>query len=169
MLYRKGHQVTKRLAEANLPVKSVDAEVLEERFGEFGQKASEFVRELSAIHDFSYMGDRTRSLEDNVKATKKVFSKWSIEILVSVYLMKAVGFSDLKRLLSGISSRILSQKLKDLEELGLLERKVIEARPPSVRYTLSRRGETLAKMGEPVILYLRNEGFTANSRTEERE
>lgn len=169
MLYRKGHQVTKRLAGANLPVKSVDAEVLEDRFGEFGQKASEFVRELSAIHDFSYMGDRTKSLEDNVKVTKKVFSKWSIEILVSVYSMKAVGFSDLKRLLSGISSRILSQKLKDLEELGLLERKVIEARPPSVRYTLSRRGETLARMGEPVILYLRNEGFTANSHTEERE
>jgi DNA-binding HxlR family transcriptional regulator len=91
----------------------------------------------------------------NVNITKKVFSKWSIEILMSTYSLKAVGFGDLKRLLSGVSSRVLSKKLKDLEDLGLIEREVIESRPPKVRYTLSKRGEVLARLGEPVILYLR--------------
>jgi DNA-binding HxlR family transcriptional regulator len=50
---------------------------------------------------------------------------------------------------------VLSRKLKDLEELGFLKRSVFEARPPRVRYSLSRKGETLVRLGEPVILYLR--------------
>ena len=86
---------------------------------------------------------------------KKVFGKWSVEIILSTYSMKSVGFGDLRRLLEGISSRVLSKKLKDLEELGLLERNVVESRPPKVRYTLSKKGELVAKLGEPVILYLR--------------
>jgi len=91
----------------------------------------------------------------NLDIMRKVFGKWSMEILLSAYSMGSVGFADLRRLLDGISSRVLSKKLKDLEELGLLKREIIESRPPKVRYTLSEKGEVLAKLGEPVILYLR--------------
>jgi DNA-binding HxlR family transcriptional regulator len=145
------------LAEATLSVPKVpQSGTVEERFSEFGEWASEFVKEIIVMDDFSYRGE-IRSVEDNVKVTKKVFSKWSVEILISVYSLGSVGFADLKRLLTGISSRVLSQKLKDLEELRLLERKVIEGRPPSVRYNLSRKGATLAKLGEPVILFLKHQ------------
>ncbi len=138
---------------------------LQEKFEEFGEVSSEFVREIGIIHDFSYAGNKSRSVADNVNVTKKVFSKWSIEILVSVYSLKSVGFGDLKKLLSGISSRVLSQKLKDLQALGLLERQVSDVGPPCVRYRLSRKGVTLAKLGEPVILYMRNEQIQGDAGT----
>ncbi|MDA4121204.1 MAG: helix-turn-helix transcriptional regulator [Thaumarchaeota archaeon] len=156
-MYRKGSQETKRIAEATISVPKVkEGQAVEEMFDEFGVWASEFVKQISAMDEFTYRGEM-RSVEDNVKVTKKVFSKWSVEILISVYSLGSVGFGDLKRLLTGISSRVLSQKLKDLEELRLLERKVIEGRPPSVRYNLSRKGATLAKLGEPVILFLKHQ------------
>jgi DNA-binding HxlR family transcriptional regulator len=137
----------------SVPLK-IPSEALERKFSEFGEAASAFVRDVSAAGVVSYRGE-TSSVELNVGITKKVFSKWSIEILMSTYSLKSVGFGDLKRLLNGISSRVLSKKLKDLEELGLIDREVIESRPPKVKYTLSKRGEVLARLGEPVIIYLR--------------
>ena len=129
-------------------------ESLDEKFLEFGEVASAFVREASSAGAVSRRGELS-SLKVNVNTTKKVFSKWSIEIILSTYSMKSLGFGDLKRLLNGISSRVLSKKLKDLEELGFIRREVLESRPPKVRYTLSEKGELLAKLGEPVVLYLR--------------
>ena len=136
------------------PGRGLGADALESEFVEFGELSSAFVKKVSSVGALSYRG-KPSSVEANLNLTKKVFSKWSIEILTSTYSTKSAGFADLKRLLNGISSRVLSKKLKDLEEMGFLEREVIESRPPKVKYTLSKRGEVLAKLGEPVILYLR--------------
>lgn len=146
--------VTKRLPTPGSSSARSLAEESLKKFAEFGEVASVFVREASAAGAFSYRGEPS-SVEVNLNVTRKVFSKWSVDIIMSTYSMKSVGFGDLKRLLDPISSRVLSKKLKDLEELGFLEREVLVSRPPKVRYTLSKRGETLAKLGEPVILYLR--------------
>ena len=141
---------------AELPTKdSATKEKIERRFRDFGETASEFVRMVSAQEGISYRGEAS-AVKGNLNVMKKLFGKWSIEIILSTYSMKSVSFGDLRRLLEGISSRVLSKKLKDLEELGFLEKSVIESKPPKVRYTLSKKGELLAKLGEPVILYLRN-------------
>ena len=134
---------------------TMSSEKIESRFRDFGEAASEFVRIVSAEEGISYRGEAS-AVKDNLNVMKKVFGKWSIEIILSTYSMKSVGFGDLRRLLKGISSRVLSKKLKDLEELGFLQRSVIESKPPKVRYTLSKKGELLAKLGEPVVMYLRN-------------
>ena len=42
-----------------------------------------------------------------------------------------------------------------LEEEGIIERKVLNTRPPSVQYALTEKGLTIATLGEPVMLYLR--------------
>jgi len=141
---------------AERPLKeNANTEKIESRFRDFGEAASEFVRMVSVEERISYRGEPS-AVKDNLNVMKKVFGKWSIEIILSIYSMNSVGFGDLRRLLKGISSRVLSKKLKDLEELGFLKRSVIESKPPKVRYTLSKKGELLAKLGEPVILYLRN-------------
>ena len=134
--------------------KSLQEDALDRKFFEFGKSASAFVREISSAERVSPRGEAS-SVKVNLDITKKVFSKWSIEIIMSTYSLKSVGFGELKRLLSGISSRVLSKKLKDLEELGFIKREVVGYRPPKVKYTLSRRGEVLARLGEPVIVYLR--------------
>lgn len=127
---------------------------LDVKFREFAETATSFVREASSLAAVSYRGE-PGSVKDNVNVTKKVFSKWSVEIILSIYSLRSAGFGDLKRLLHGISSQVLSKKLRDLEGLGFLRREVIRSRPPKVKYSLSPKGELLAKIGEPVVLYLR--------------
>ncbi|MDG7008713.1 MAG: helix-turn-helix transcriptional regulator [Nitrososphaerota archaeon] len=128
--------------------------LLEAEFQEFAEAATAFVKRASEDGAVSYRGE-PRSVKDNVSLTKKVFSKWSVELILAIYSLRTAGFGDLKRLLHGITSQVLSKKLRDLEELGFVQREVIQSRPAKVRYSLSKKGELLAQIGEPVILYLR--------------
>ncbi|HEX4847382.1 MAG TPA: helix-turn-helix domain-containing protein [Novosphingobium sp.] len=64
-------------------------------------------------------------------------------------------FSELKIDIPPISAKMLSTRLRELEELGVLRRKVMPTSPPSVEYSLDELGhrlipaiEAIAKVGE---------------------
>lgn len=94
--------------------------------------------------------------DENLRIAKTVFGKWSLEILVLLYTMKELGFEKVRKSLGGISPRVLSEKLKQLEGEGLMKRDVISVSPPRVSYTLTEKGLIVARLGEPVFLFLRN-------------
>jgi len=127
--------------------------VVDEQFLRFSEAATEFVKELKA--DFTARRDPSRAVRSDLLIIRKVFSKWSIEILVLLYSLRTMGFEQIRKSLEGITSKILSEKLKTFEELGLVERKVVATRPPRVNYNLTEKGLTVAKLGQPVLLYLR--------------
>ena len=52
-------------------------------------------------------------------------------------------FSELRRAMPGISAKVLSARLKDLEERGVLSRTVLATTPPSVEYALTDLGGEL--------------------------
>jgi DNA-binding HxlR family transcriptional regulator len=52
-------------------------------------------------------------------------------------------FGELRRLLAGISQRMLTQTLHDLQRDGYVHRKVLPTNPPSVEYSLSPLGNSL--------------------------
>lgn len=52
-------------------------------------------------------------------------------------------FSELKRILVTINDKMLSQVLKELEEQGVVSRKVCEFVPPKVEYSLTKEGKEL--------------------------
>ena len=52
-------------------------------------------------------------------------------------------FSELKRILVTINDKMLSQVLKELEEQGIVSRKVHEVVPPKVEYSLTIEGKKL--------------------------
>jgi DNA-binding HxlR family transcriptional regulator len=56
-------------------------------------------------------------------------------------------FSELRASLAGISPKTLTDRLRDLEQHGLVERVSYAEIPPRVEYTLTNKGRTL----EPVI------------------
>jgi DNA-binding HxlR family transcriptional regulator len=130
-------------------------EALEKRFRSFREDVSKFSNQT--ISDFRIARDPSRSLRLNLGVTKAVFGKWGIEILVAIYTLKALRFEELRKTLRPISSRVLSQKLKLLENGGLLHRSIMDTRPPRVQYSLTEKGLTVATLGEPVLLYLRLE------------
>ncbi|MBW3583420.1 MAG: helix-turn-helix transcriptional regulator [Euryarchaeota archaeon] len=89
-----------------------------------------------------------------VAATQKLFSKWNLEILYLLAIAKRARFSDLKKRLGAISSRTLSNKLKELESEGLILRMVADQRPLRVDYELTEEGLKVAALTTPLVAYL---------------
>ncbi|SCC69768.1 transcriptional regulator, HxlR family [Kosakonia oryziphila] len=59
-------------------------------------------------------------------------------------------FGELKRLVEGISEKVLIQQLKDLTEDGILVRHDFREVPPKVEYSITDFGRTLAQALQPL-------------------
>jgi DNA-binding HxlR family transcriptional regulator len=121
-------------------------------FREFRESA---VRLVERVNDLlGPEGPRATPSAKDIRLVRAVFGKWSTEVLVALHTAPSVGFEELRRSLPGISPRVLSLKLKVLEQHGMVRREIIDARPPRVRYTLTDRGWTVAWLSDPVLLFL---------------
>jgi DNA-binding HxlR family transcriptional regulator len=58
----------------------------------------------------------------------------------------AVRFNEFKQAVSGVPPRTLSERLRELEQAGVLERRVVDASPPYAEYRLTDRGRQLASV-----------------------
>lgn len=96
----------------------------------------------------------TRHLTNTVGRTKDIFQKWTLEIVYLLAIRHTLRFGEMKRLLHGISSRTLSNKLAELEELGFVSRRVHEGKPLRVDYKLTKKGFELARFVTPVVVFL---------------
>lgn len=76
-----------------------------------------------------------------------VGKKWHPVIVHRLLANGPLGFNALKTDVDGISSKVLSDSLSDLEESGIVVRDVVSEQPFRVEYSLTERGEDL----EPVI------------------
>ncbi|MCI4345306.1 MAG: helix-turn-helix transcriptional regulator [Thermoplasmata archaeon] len=123
-------------------------------FAEFAELAQRFSRQMAA--QFGTLPPEPPDVRaaQNVKIVRTIFSKWNLEIISLLYGFPLLGFEELRRKLRTISARVLSQKLALLQERGLVARMVLATTPVRVRYLLTERGLVLAKLGEPVLLYL---------------
>ncbi|PCJ91195.1 MAG: transcriptional regulator [Hyphomicrobiales bacterium] len=65
---------------------------------------------------------------------------WTTYILWQLTNHDSVRFGALKRLVPGISSRVLTERLRKLESAGLVIRDYKPTIPPEVSYSLSERG-----------------------------
>ena len=129
---------------------------LDARFRRFGDRAGQFVRSIQTLTGFG--GDLgSLQAESNLRIARTAFGKWSIEILEILHPRRRASFGELRRLLAGISPRVLSAKLKLLEEHGLVERTIVPSRPPRPEYALSERGQEVTRVGASVLRYLREQ------------
>jgi DNA-binding HxlR family transcriptional regulator len=76
-------------------------------------------------------------------AVSLIGGKWKMQILFWLWKNDTLRYSDLKRLLDGITHKMLSTKLKELENDGLIVRHEYPGVPPKVEYYLSDLGKTL--------------------------
>jgi len=65
--------------------------------------------------------------------------KWKLKILNQL-LNGPIRYSDIKRAAKGITEKMLSQQLRELEEDGIISRKVYPVVPPKVEYTFTELG-----------------------------
>ncbi len=71
-----------------------------------------------------------------------VSDKWSVLIIGFLGQHDAIRFNELKKMVYGISSKILSERLKRLERDGYIERKVYVEVPIRVEYKLTELGSS---------------------------
>ena len=73
----------------------------------------------------------------------RIADKWTVMIMHLLLDGGAHRFSELRRAIEGISQKMLTQTLRDLERDGLVKRTVYPEIPPRVEYLLTPLGATL--------------------------
>jgi len=73
----------------------------------------------------------------------RIGDKWTVLVLGELAKQGACRFTELRKRLSGVSEKMLTQTLRALERDGLVHRMVYPAVPVRVEYTLTPLGQTL--------------------------
>lgn len=80
--------------------------------------------------------------------------RWTILMLRDLFLHRTRRFQDFSDSLSGLTPSVLSARLKELEEGGVIESRLYSTHPPRSEYLLTDKGRTLG----PVLRALRKWG-----------
>ena len=101
--------------------------------------------------------------------------KWKWLILYLLFEYEPLRYGQLKQKLAGITHKMLSQQLKELQQSQLIHRKEYAQIPPKVEYSLSEKGTTLLPIlklmcqwgevhrpGNEKLIYLDQRGKTAS-------
>lgn len=68
--------------------------------------------------------------------------KWK-PIIIWVLMTETRRFGELHKIISGISIKVLSRQLKELEQDGIVEKEIFPVVPPRVEYSLTEKGSSL--------------------------
>jgi DNA-binding HxlR family transcriptional regulator len=77
------------------------------------------------------------------QASELIGRRWTGAIIF-VLLLKTCRFAPLRDAIPDITDRMLSERLQELEEEGLVERSVVPDTPVRVEYSLTKKGKALA-------------------------
>jgi DNA-binding HxlR family transcriptional regulator len=83
---------------------------------------------------------RIRAVQDSMDVLN---GKWKIAIISSICCYGKRRFSDILKDVVGISNRMLSKELKELEINQLIKRTILDTQPITVQYELTTHGDTL--------------------------
>jgi len=83
---------------------------------------------------------RMKSVQDAMDALN---GKWKIAIISSICCYGKRRFSDILTDVEGVSNRMLSKELKELEINQLIKRTILDTQPITVQYELTEHGNTL--------------------------
>ena len=87
------------------------------------------------------------SKHSNCSAMSDVLSrigdKWSVMVVGMLSRNGTLRFNELNRLINGVSQRMLTLTLRNLERDGLVSRTIYPEVPPRVEYSLTEMGKTL--------------------------
>lgn len=97
------------------------------------------------------------------KGMRLIGGKWKGSI---IYHLKdePVRFNDLTRMLGGATKKMVDQRLKELEEEGMVVRRVISDRPIAVTYELTDFGKSALSILDDLRKWSEANGIELNSK-----
>lgn len=87
-----------------------------------------------------YFGDVMSENCPSRSLLNHVTSRWGVLVLIALQ-NQTLRFSDLRRIIGGVSEKMLSQTLKTLEQDGFVHRRSFNVVPPHVEYSLTSYGQ----------------------------
>jgi DNA-binding HxlR family transcriptional regulator len=78
------------------------------------------------------------------QAVELIGKRWSGAIIVVLLEGGAMRFSEIAQAIPQLSDRLLSERMKELEARGIVERRVLPESPARVEYELTEMGRELA-------------------------
>ena len=96
---------------------------------------------------FDPSGDSDDPVTEVIELTSR---KWTRAIVEQLLAGGRLRYSELADRINGISDKVLSESLRDLEDHGLVCREVIETRPVKVEYSLTDTGAALEEVMDAV-------------------
>ena len=97
------------------------------------------------------------------RAVRILDGKWTLLVLREFFEGGTRRFGELRDALPGVSPKTLTERLRTMEQQGIVHREVFPVIPPRVEYSLTPLGRTLA----PVIEALRLWGSTSGVDVED--
>lgn len=88
-----------------------------------------------------------------------ISGKWKL-LIIRELLGGGKRFGMLLKTIGPISAKILTQQLREMENDGLIERKVYSEIPPKVEYSLTTLGQSLL----PIMVAMRTWGLNATAK-----
>ncbi len=80
--------------------------------------------------------------------------KYKVMIIWFLHQNKNLRYNELQKTIKGITPKMLISQLRELEDDGIIKRKVYPVVPPKVEYSLSTKGKSLI----PILLEMRKWG-----------
>jgi DNA-binding HxlR family transcriptional regulator len=96
---------------------------------------------LTKVTENAYLYPQVTFADD--LCLKAISRKWALPIMKNLLTKETARFNELKKLMPGISSTVLSDTLLELEHEGLISKKVYPEIPPRVEYKLTGRTREL--------------------------
>lgn len=90
-------------------------------------------------------------------------NKWHPVIVHRLLDRGTLRFNELARAIDGITNKVLSESLDDLEAKGIVTREVVAGKPVAVEYSLTGRGEALRPVVEALAAWSRSQLRPAGS------
>ena len=85
-------------------------------------------------------------------AIELIGRRWTGAVLRAMFA-GATRFSDIAATVPGLSDRLLAERLRELEDRGIVARTVIPDRPVRIEYRLTERGRDLEPVMESVSVW----------------
>jgi DNA-binding HxlR family transcriptional regulator len=82
----------------------------------------------------------------------RIADKWTV-LIVGRLAIGTRRFGELRRDIAGVSPKVLTQKLRELERDGLVARRIYASVPPKVEYSLTPLGRTLVGLLDAVRVW----------------
>ncbi len=97
--------------------------------------------------------DITKEQSDECKLLHSAWNDltkvWTLPVIHALGLKEPARFNELKRRIQGISATSLAERLNELDQRKIIERKVFPETPPRVEYSLTKKGmELRALLGD---------------------